>query len=153
MLRISKKADRAIIILTHLAEHPGRYCSAREIARRFESPGTVIANTLKMLARSGLVRSEQGMHGGYQLAKAPSRIKLSDLLQAIGEPFTFARCVEVEPSGDMICCKLSGKCPSELTVRYVHQEIHKILERVTVAHIAGDFMSLVVNPSREAVQV
>ena len=153
MLRISKKADRTIIILTHLAEHSDRYCSAREIACRFEMARTVIANTLKMLAKAGLVRSELGYHGGYQLAKAPSQIKLSDLLKAIGESFVFARCVEVEPNGDMICCKLSGKCPAELTVRYVHQEIHKILDRVTVAHIAGDFMSQVVKPSREAIQV
>ena len=42
---------------------------------------------------------------------------------------------------------------AELIVRYVHQEIYKILGRVTVAHIAGDFKSRVVKPSHEANQV
>ena len=152
MLRISKKADRAIIILAYLAESPGRYCSANEIAQHFEIARPVIANILKMLTKSGLVKSKQGIRGGYQLARDPSHIKLSEVLQAVGELFAFARCVEMGSNGDPSHSELSGRYPSELALRYVHQEMYKMIERVTLVHLTGDLTPPVNHPLRETAE-
>ena len=37
------------------------------------------------MRRAGLVKSIRGVHGGYQLAKNPTQISLSDILMAVGE--------------------------------------------------------------------
>ena len=66
MLRLSKKADYAIILLSHLGEASGPV-SAQEMASNYHLPQPMIANILKQLAASKLVESTRGVQGGYLL--------------------------------------------------------------------------------------
>ena len=50
MLRLSKKADYALIAMAHLALKPGS-ASAREIAENYEIPTELMAKVLQRLAR------------------------------------------------------------------------------------------------------
>ncbi len=141
MVRITKKVDYSILILAHLAQNPGRSSSTREIADRFHIPRPVVANLLKTLCKSRLVSSQRGNRGGYRLARQPRQITLANLLGTVEGDFAFAKCTGGGAEGRASNCPLSGQCPSEPTVRYVHQEIHRILSSVTVEHLAGEFTS------------
>jgi len=79
MLRLSKKADYALISLAHLAEHPGQVVPAREIAETCRLPVPLLMNILKVLHQSGILRSVRGASGGYQIASDLSRLSLLDL--------------------------------------------------------------------------
>ena len=69
MLRLSKKADYALIAMKHLALREGQgSASAREIAEQYAIPVELMAKVLQRLARRGLLSSQQGTRGGYQLA-------------------------------------------------------------------------------------
>ena len=78
MLRLSKKADYALISLAYMAEHHG-VVSAREIARQRELPLPLLMNILKALHQHGILRSMRGASGGYQIASDLSRMSLLDL--------------------------------------------------------------------------
>jgi DNA-binding IscR family transcriptional regulator len=70
MLRLSKKADYALIAMKHLATRSdGGASSAREIAEQYDIPLELMAKVLQRLARRGLVVSLQGTRGGYRLAR------------------------------------------------------------------------------------
>ncbi len=70
MLRLSKKADYALIAMKHLAIRPdAASASAREIAEQYDIPVELMAKVLQRLARRGLVTSHQGTRGGYRLAR------------------------------------------------------------------------------------
>jgi Rrf2 family protein len=79
MLRLSKKADYALISLGYLAEHAGRVVSAREIAERCQLPLPLLMNILKAMHQRGLLRSVRGAMGGYQLAADLNQLSLLEL--------------------------------------------------------------------------
>src|SRR3954463_1185143 len=88
MLRLSKKADYALISLGYLAERGGTVISAREIAERCQLPLPLLMNILKVLHQRGILRSVRGATGGYQLAGDLSKmslLELSDIVERGGE--------------------------------------------------------------------
>ena len=72
MFRLSKKSDYGLIAFKHLAQHPDESVSAREIAAQYQIPAELLAKVLQRLARKGLLVSQQGINGGYVLARDPS---------------------------------------------------------------------------------
>jgi FeS assembly SUF system regulator len=95
MLRLSKKADYALMAMKHLAvktETAASSTSAREIAEQYDIPIELMAKVLQRLARSGLLTSHQGTRGGYTLAKPTGAISVADIIQAIDGPFTVTAC-------------------------------------------------------------
>src|SRR6185503_12912991 len=86
MLRLSKKADYALISLGYLAEHPDEVVSAREIAGRCGLPLPLLMNILKVLHQHGMLRSTRGASGGYRLATDLSKLllfELNDLVERV----------------------------------------------------------------------
>ena len=79
MLRLSKKADYALISLAYLAEHRTQVVSAREIAEHRELPLPLLMNILKLLHQHSILRSVRGASGGYQIASDLSLLSLLDL--------------------------------------------------------------------------
>ena len=79
MLRLSKKADYALISLGYLAEHPEHVVSAREIAERCKLPLPLLMNILKALHQRGILKSSRGASGGYRLAADLAKLSLLEL--------------------------------------------------------------------------
>src|ERR671920_308644 len=79
MLRLSKKADYALISLGYLAEHAGRVVPAREIAERCQLPLPLLMNILKVLHQRGVLKSSRGASGGYRIASDLSKLSLLEL--------------------------------------------------------------------------
>ena len=79
MLRLSKKADYALISLAYMAEHRGRVVSAREIAQQRGLPAALLMNLLKAMHQRGILRSTRGATGGYQIAADLTQVSLLDL--------------------------------------------------------------------------
>src|SRR5207245_8879133 len=93
MLRLSKKADYALMAMKHLAlRADGGSSSAREIAEQYDIPIELMAKVLQRLVRRGLLASHQGTRGGYQLARQPGLISVADVIQAIDGPVTVTAC-------------------------------------------------------------
>ena len=80
MLRLSKRADYALIAMKHLALHGDRgSSSAREIAGLYDIPIELMAKVLQRLVRTGLLTSQQGTRGGYTLSRPSSAISVADV--------------------------------------------------------------------------
>src|SRR5687768_10112410 len=79
MLRLSKKADYALISLGYLAEHSEHVVSAREIAERCQLPLPLLMNILKVLHQRGVLKSSRGASGGYRIASDLSKLSLLEL--------------------------------------------------------------------------
>jgi Rrf2 family protein len=93
MLRLSKKADYALMGMKHLAlRGEGASSSAREIAEQYDIPVELMAKVLQRLARRGLLVSHQGTRGGYTLARPAGVISVADIIQAVDGPVTMTAC-------------------------------------------------------------
>jgi Rrf2 family protein len=107
MLRLSKKADYALIAMKHLAnrESGATSTSAREIAEHYDIPIELMAKVLQRLVRTGLLVSTQGTRGGYTLSRSSALISVANVIEAIDGPFTVTAC-----STDKHDCEQYGKC-------------------------------------------
>jgi Rrf2 family protein len=65
----------------------GQIVTTREISDRYEIPAELLAKVMQKLARSGYIRSFQGVRGGYVLQRDPEVMKVSEIIAAIeGRP-------------------------------------------------------------------
>jgi len=134
MLRLSKKADYALMAMKHLALLGDRgSSSAREIAGEYDIPIELMAKVLQRLVRRGLLTSHQGTRGGYQLARAPRAISVADVIQAIDGPVTVTAC-----STDEGPCEQFEKCNVRDPLWRVREKILTALGECTIAELAAD---------------
>src|ERR1700761_652921 len=99
MLRLTKKADYALMALKYLAEHPASTAlSAKDIAEAYHIPPQLLAKILQRLTKVGLLRSHAGMNGGYVLSKDAREITAFEVIRAIDGPLFITSCITVHGS-------------------------------------------------------
>jgi Rrf2 family protein len=134
MLRLSKKADYALIAMKHLAIRPdAASASAREIAEQYDIPVELMAKVLQRLARRGLVTSHQGTRGGYRLARAPSVISVADIIQAIDGPLTVTACSTEDEN-----CDQYAKCSVRDPLWRIRERIVSALDTCSLQEVCSE---------------
>ena len=135
MLRISKKTDYAIILLTHLGKSLD-HVSAQKVAKHYKLPYSMVANILKQLVSSGLIESTRGQRGGYVLSRPADEIKLSEIIEVTDSPFSLVECVH-----DDDLCKIYQCCPTQRPLIALHNKIQQFFEETTLAAIIANAQS------------
>jgi len=105
MFRLSKRADYGLIAMKHLALHDEHSYSAPEIARTYNIPSELLAKVLQALVRKGLLESHSGPNGGYALARAPEKISVIEVLEALEGPLMLTPC-EAEACEQLELCSI-----------------------------------------------
>ena len=137
MLRLSKKADYALLAMRHLAAHADQGAvSARELAETYDIPSELLAKVLQKLVRARLLESHQGIRGGYGLARPATAISVADVIQAIDGPLTVTACTEVDHS-----CDQYSKCNIRDPLWQIKDRIVSALAATSVADLAVDLTS------------
>ena len=137
MLRLSKKADYALIAMKHLTLHSDRgAASAREIAEQYDIPIELMAKVLQRLVRRGLLASHHGTRGGYQLARVATQISVADVIQAIEGPVSVTACSTEDSQ-----CEQYAKCNVRDPLWRVRERILAALGECTIAELAADVPS------------
>ena len=132
MLRLSKKADYALMAMKHLAQkRAASSTSAREIAEQYDIPIELMAKVLQRLVRMGLLASTQGTRGGYMLGRTATAISVAEVIEAIDGPFTVTAC-----STDKHDCEQFNKCSIRDPLWQIRERIAAALGTVTIAEIA-----------------
>ena len=144
MLRLSKKADYALLALRHLAvPGPRVTASARELAENYDLPPELLAKVLQQLVRGGLLSSQQGIRGGYGLARPAAKITVVHVIEAIDGPLNVTACSESDHS-----CDQYTKCNIRDPLWKLKDRIVSALSATTVAELAADL-----TPAPEAIAV
>jgi Rrf2 family protein len=134
LLRLSKKADYALMAVRHLALKTGpASASAREIAEQYDIPIELMAKVLQRLVRAGLLSSTQGTRGGYTLSRPSVAISVADVIQAIDGPFTVTAC-----SSEKNDCEQYSKCSIRDPLWQIRERIAATLGTVTIAEMAAE---------------
>lgn len=98
-MKISAKAEYACVAMVELAS---RYrqnlpVQIKTIAETHNISGRFLVQILLQLKGTGLVASSRGAAGGYQLAKAPDKIQLAEIINAIDRSPDAASALEELP--------------------------------------------------------
>jgi Rrf2 family protein len=134
MLRLSKKADYALMAMKHLAtRQDAASCSAREIAEAYEIPLELLAKVLQRLVRSRLLVSVQGTRGGYRLGRVAGAIAIAEVIQAVDGPLTVTACSDEDHN-----CDQYSKCNVRDPLWKVRSRIVDALSTVSVADLMDE---------------
>jgi Rrf2 family protein len=131
VLKLTKKADYALMAMKHLAEHPSADSrSAKDVADAYGIPPEALAKILQRLAKAGLLLSQHGTNGGYTLARAAHTISAFEVIQAIDGPLFITSCVTVRGE-----CGQSDRCNIREPLRKVNESIEAVLKRIKISHM------------------
>jgi Rrf2 family protein len=133
MLRLSKKTDYALISLAYVASQGSRPASAREIAERHDIPVELLAKVLQRLAQRGVLKSQQGIHGGYVLARAADTVTVAEVVEVIDGPLQLTVCGTTDER-----CEQFAKCNIRDPLHRIRDRIIAALMACTVAELVGD---------------
>ncbi len=94
-MRISTRGRYGMMAMLDLARHYGKgSISVRDIARRQGISERYLEHLLASLRVAGMVRSARGTGGGFTLAKSPSQVRLSEIIQAMEGSMAPIECLD-----------------------------------------------------------
>lgn len=122
--------------MVQLARHYGTGpASLAGIAAEEELPRAYLEQLVVSLREAGLVISTRGAHGGYELARPPGAIAMSEVLRALEGPIAPMICASDDPEHATLCHRASHCTVNMLWVR-VRDAITTTLESITLADLA-----------------
>lgn len=131
-MRISAKTDYAIRATVELAALGGTApVKAEQLASAQDIPLRFLLNILVELKRAGIVVSQRGSEGGYQLGRPAASIRLADVIRAVEGPL--AQVGDHRPE-DLTYWGAS-RCLQEVWVA-VRANLRAVLEEVSLADVA-----------------
>ncbi len=137
MLRVTRMADYATLLLSVLALAPRDVHSATALAERTRLELTTVSKVLKLLAQGGLVQGYRGASGGYCLARDPGEVSLFEIVEAIEGPIGMTEC-----SGGHSRCEYQPWCGIAPHWRQVNDIVADALRGVTLAQMLGPSAAL-----------
>lgn len=131
MIKLSRLADYAVVLMAHYVYGKDVLLSAHELAIRTRLPQTTVSKVLKRLAKANLLTSEKGIKGGYRLARSASQIPIADIIMAVDGPIGVTECVD----GHVGECNLESWCPTRQGFNRINSVIRQALTEVSLAEI------------------
>ena len=128
---ITLETDYAVRIVSELCK-TGSKLDAKTISTNTLVPLRFAVKILRKLVSLDIVRSYQGVQGGYQINKAPKEISLKTIVEAIEGTYCFSRCLQ--PDAD--CSRgASGNCPFQDAFCDITKMVSEKLETYNFAQL------------------
>jgi Rrf2 family cysteine metabolism transcriptional repressor len=107
--------------------------SLAEIATAEDMPRAYLEQLAFVLRDAGLVVSTRGAHGGYELARPPAEIAMSEVLRALEGPLAPMICATEDDAHD--ACARTSTCTVNLLWVRVRDAVAGALDGVTLADL------------------
>ena len=121
--------------MVQLARHYGTGpASLAGIAAEEDLPRAYLEQLVVSLREAGLVVSTRGAHGGYELARRPEAIPMSEVLRALEGPIAPMICASDDPDHASTCDR-SARCTVNLLWVRVRDAITTTLDAMSLADL------------------
>ncbi len=91
MFQVSVKTDYGLLIMFELAKSKGKNFPLSSLAKKLAVSSSYLSQIANSLQLAGLIKSQEGVSGGYYLARPAEKIKALDILEALSGKIQ-ARC-------------------------------------------------------------
>lgn len=130
---VSQTAEYALRAMSCLAAQPsGTALTALALSDAACVPAHYLSKILRKLVEAGLLSSQKGHGGGFVLARAPTRVRLADILAAVDELPTGGRCAFGWGN-----CDARHPCPLHDAWSRLNIAFCEWAEGTTLAEVAG----------------
>jgi FeS assembly SUF system regulator len=136
MLRLTRLADYATVLMCRMASEPESIWSASQLAGVAGVSPPTAAKLLKLLTRAGLLTSLRGGKGGYQLSRGPDAISVADVIAAVDGPLGLTECT-VRPGS----CGMEDGCGVRANWTAINTALVGALANVSLSMMRGPGLS------------
>lgn len=130
------RLSRMLHVLIHMDRHVQRVTSD-EIAKMISTNAVVVRRMMAGLRERGIVSSEKGHGGGWQLARALTDITLRDVYEAIGNPPLFNIGPKAVPSACLVEKAVDARL--DTTLQKAEARLLAQFAEIAVEDLARDF--------------
>lgn len=131
MFRLNKLTDYGIVLMAHVARSDeDAPHTARSLAKDTRIPLPTVGKLLRQLHDAKMLVSHRGMKGGYNLARGPAQISVSDIILALEGPIGFTEC-SVEPG----LCGMERRCAIKSNSKIIGDALRDALDHVMLADL------------------
>ena len=131
-MKISTKGRYALRMLIDLAEHRNSdFIALKDIAERQNISKKYLEQIVPILSKSGILKTNRGFQGGYQLAKAPDSCTVGEILRLTEGSLSPVACLEHDP----VECERSSECPTLPVWKGLYKVINEYLDGITLQDI------------------
>ena len=131
-MHLTKKSKYALLGLAYLVSRErGATVPLAEVAEAQALPATFLAKIFQELARHGVLEADRGRGSGYVLHRAPSEVRVREVVEAVEGSMALKRCLLW--SND---CSESEPCPLHYRLKQFHTQLDEVLNEVTLAEYA-----------------
>ncbi len=149
MLKLSKKADYALLALQYMATvqsgidaHP-RVVNTKEIAEEHHIPVELLAKVLQTLAKHQLIESHHnGPKGGYVLGREPRDITMAQVLEVIEGPLGLTDCSHEKH--DQSQCEQMDRCNIRTPLFKIQESIFQLLNSMSIEDLLVEETPLII---------
>jgi Rrf2 family protein len=148
-LHFSTRGEYGVRLMVEMARHHGSGpVSLTEMAEHESLPRPYLEQLVVSLREAGLVMSTRGAHGGYQLAREPGAIRMSDVITALEGPIAPMICASpgAHPSE---MCERGDYCTVERLWLRVRDAVVEALDSMSLAELAGPRLGHPAHPGPE----
>jgi Rrf2 family protein len=136
-MKMNEGVEWAVHSCVNLCFIPGEAVTAKRLAAFYELPTAYLNKQLQALTRAGILSSTSGPKGGFQLAKAPEKITLLDVVTAIDGGEEAFRCTQILKAGPGADAKTDYRktCVVSMSMRKAELTYRRELAAKTIADI------------------
>ncbi|HUG20769.1 MAG TPA: Rrf2 family transcriptional regulator, partial [Planctomycetaceae bacterium] len=116
----------------YLSRYPDSPQPTEEIAEATKVPAPYLSKVLQAMAKSGLVKSHRGLHGGFSLVKDPQELTILEVVNS------------VDPIKRIKICPLGleshgvNLCPLHFRVDQALAEVERAFAATTLAEVLAE---------------
>jgi Rrf2 family protein len=131
-MQLTRAADYGVRVMIHMAtlpEHERALLPA--LARATGTPQSFLSKVLQALCRAGLIVSQRGQSGGFEILPNGRKASIRAVVEAIEGPICLNLCLVHGAS-----CKRKSFCPAHPIWASAQEAMLKVLDTESVADLA-----------------
>jgi len=132
-VQLTYYTDYSLRVLMYLAIEPRRRVSISEIADSYDISRNHLVKVVHNLARGGFIESYRGKGGGIELARAPAKINLGEVVRYTEGPFRPVECFDAERNQ----CVITNACGLAPVLKEACDSFLATLDRYTLTELVA----------------
>ena len=130
-MKITRKSDYGLRAMYELAKSYGRSAiSITEISATQGIPDPFLEKIMQELKSAGLIAATHGRGGGYSLERAPGRISVREVIEALEGPMALVTCLD-----PTLKCMIEDGCPTSSFWALINERFEQALGATTLADL------------------
>ena len=119
MIKLNRKIEYALMALKYMSQKfSGQLTSVKEVCEQTGCPFDATARVMQLMAQKGLLKSEQGIRGGYMIVQDLTKVSFYDLVEMILGSLGIAKCIHGVES-----CDLVDRCNIQSPVKIINERL------------------------------